>query len=180
MHVSWRLSRILLITNPHNPTGIVMSKADIFLALKFAFFHGLHYISDEIYARSVYASYSDTRKHKFVSALTVIQELADDEMKKWAETNVHIIWGFSKDFCVSGFESVFCTRKIRLYILRLTICRIFGSISQVTQSYLLRTIYSKPKEALDSFTKMSNQRLCESANAVYKVLDQCKIPYIEG
>ena len=172
--------RILLITNPHNPTGIVMSKADIFLALKFAFFHGLHYISDEIYARSVYASYSDTRKHKFVSALTVIQELADDEMKKWAETNVHIIWGFSKDFCVSGFRIGVLHTKNKALHLALDNLSYFGSISQVTQSYLLRTIYSKPKEALDSFTKMSNQRLCESANAVYKVLDQCKIPYIEG
>ena len=64
MHVSWCFSKNFN-TNPHNPTGVVMSKADIFLALKFAFFHGLHYISDEIYARSVYASHSNTKKHNF-------------------------------------------------------------------------------------------------------------------
>ena len=70
-------------------------------------------------------------------------------------------------------ESVFCTRKIRLYILRLTICRILGPFLSNSILFVKNDIF-KPKEALDSFTKMSNQRLCESANAVYKVLDSAK------
>ena len=99
------LPKILLITNPHNPTGIVMSKDDILLAIKFAFFHGMHLVSDEIYARSVYDENVDNNQFKFISALTVIDDLDDnDDIKKWANTHLHIIWGFSKDFCVSGFR----------------------------------------------------------------------------
>ena len=56
----------------------------------------------------------------------------------------------------------------------------FGSISQVTQLYLLKTLYSKSKEEIEAFTQISNRRLLASANAVYKILDDNKVPYIKA
>jgi aspartate/methionine/tyrosine aminotransferase len=172
--------KILLITNPHNPTGVVMSKDDVLLAIKFAFFHGMHLISDEIYAKSVYDN-NTTEQVKFISALTVINDLDDnDDMKRWAETNLHVIWGFSKDFCVSGFRIGVLHTKNRALHCALDNLSYFGSISQVTQLYFLNTIYSKSKEEIAAFTKTSNSRLSASANALYEILDNNNIPYIKA
>ena len=38
---------------------------------------------------------------------------------------------------------------------------IFGSISQMTQLYLLKTIFAKSKEEINKFSKTSNERLLE-------------------
>ena len=68
--------------------------------LKFASKHTLHIISDEVYGLSTYSHILD-EKHgdPFISLLTLdsVDELIDPSL-------VHIIYGFSKDFCLNGFR----------------------------------------------------------------------------
>ena len=47
----------------------------------------------------------------------------------------------------------------------------------MTQLYLLKTIFAKSKEEINKFSKISNERLLSSANALYEILDNHKIPY---
>ena len=50
----------------------------------------------------------------------------------------------------------------------------------MTQLYLLKTIFAKSKEEINKFSKISNERLLSSANALYEILDNHKIPYIKA
>ncbi|MEU8699083.1 pyridoxal phosphate-dependent aminotransferase [Streptomyces sp. NPDC048680] len=92
-----RAPRLLVLTNPHNPLGVNYSKAlleDIYAwALSDP---DLHIISDEIYCHSQLKSSSTP----FTSAVA---------LDAYAEhpTRIHVVWGFAKDFGLSGFRTGF-------------------------------------------------------------------------
>jgi len=90
--------KVLLLTNPHNPLGIVHSKADLIAVLRWAQSLDLHVISDEIYACSVYKNKDD-----FVSLADLVSELELPD-EHWVQTHCHTVFGFSKDFGASGLR----------------------------------------------------------------------------
>ncbi|XP_077980146.1 1-aminocyclopropane-1-carboxylate synthase-like protein 1 [Glandiceps talaboti] len=83
--------RGLFLINPHNPTGDIYPESLLRECLQFAKRHALHVIIDEIYLLSVFQE--DT---KFTSVLS-LEDLPDPE-------RTHVIWGFSKDFCMCGLR----------------------------------------------------------------------------
>jgi aspartate/methionine/tyrosine aminotransferase len=91
--------RMLVLTNPHNPLGVNYSPKLLESIYKWALGKKptMHIISDEIYRHSQL-----TRcEGQFVSALKLIEGL-DPEFG--APDRVHVVWGFSKDFGLSGFR----------------------------------------------------------------------------
>ena len=85
----------LLVCNPHNPLGVCYSKATLLALLEFARDHGLHYISDEIYAKSVYGA----PETPFISVLALdLEEVGVDRER------VHVVYGMSKDFGANGLR----------------------------------------------------------------------------
>lgn len=84
--------RFLLFSSPANPTGKVYSAEEIKALLGWCEKNQIFFISDEIYANSVYNS-----KTQFVSALA----LATESQKQ----NLMIAYGFAKDFGLSGFKA---------------------------------------------------------------------------
>ncbi|GMI60397.1 hypothetical protein ScalyP_jg4211 [Parmales sp. scaly parma] len=109
---------MVLVTNPHNPLGIVYEHASISSIVGWARNQPqlTHVVVDEIYALSQFSS-SDTEvgAGKFVSAIKVLNnELNDD---------VHVIWGMSKDFGASGFRMGF------LYTMNEELKQAFGNIN---------------------------------------------------
>ncbi|XP_065918321.1 uncharacterized protein [Dysidea avara] len=83
--------RALLITNPGNPVGLMFTRVQIKGMIQFCYSNKLHYISDEIYMNSVHSEDAE-----FVSVLN-IDNLPDPNA-------VHLLWGFSKDFGIPGFQ----------------------------------------------------------------------------
>ncbi|XP_055954331.1 1-aminocyclopropane-1-carboxylate synthase-like protein 1 isoform X2 [Patella vulgata] len=81
----------IILLSPHNPTGDIYTKNQLIDILNFANKYKLHVIMDEIYALSVF----DTYKDKFTSVLQL--DVPDPD-------RVHVIWGFSKDFGLSGYR----------------------------------------------------------------------------
>ena len=81
----------VLICNPSNPVGNCYSPKLLEKLLSFCNSHGLHLISDEVYALSVYGIGA-----KFRSALSLKGDLK----------NVSVIYGLSKDFGCSGIRLV--------------------------------------------------------------------------
>nr|KAG5711240.1 hypothetical protein BaRGS_004884 [Batillaria attramentaria] len=79
--------RGLLIINPNNPLGDVYTEQFLIELLHFACKHGLHVISDEIYAQSVFDK--DTKFHSILSL-----PLPDPQ-------RVHFLWG---DLGLSGYR----------------------------------------------------------------------------
>lgn len=99
--------RALLITNPNNPLGIIYKQETVQAMLCWCLENKIHYVSDEIYALSVYKSSNGNPKtNAFVSALTVANGLVESGLFDQADMDmfVHLVYGMSKDWCASGLR----------------------------------------------------------------------------
>lgn len=84
--------RGILISNPSNPVGNILTPDVLFSLLDFAEEKNIHIIADEVFAGSTYGS------DKFVS----IAEILDSEYVD--KSRVHIVYGLSKDLSLAGFR----------------------------------------------------------------------------
>lgn len=101
LEASKRPVRALVLTNPHNPFGQCYPKEVLEECVKFCQRHGIHYISDEVYALSVFHNADSASGPSFVSALSL-----DLQAIGCAPEYVHTIWSVSKDFGASGIRMV--------------------------------------------------------------------------
>eukprot|EP00112_Aurelia_sp_Birch-Aquarium-sp1_P009767 Seg212.10 transcript_id=Seg212.10/GoldUCD/mRNA.D3Y31 product="putative inactive 1-aminocyclopropane-1-carboxylate synthase-like protein 2" protein_id=Seg212.10/GoldUCD/D3Y31 len=83
--------RAIILCNPNNPLGNVYSKAQLTSYLQFANRHKLQVILDEIYFLSIYGE-----KTTMTTGLSLSDAIEPDLL--------HVVWGFSKDFGISGFR----------------------------------------------------------------------------
>ncbi|CAA0836724.1 Probable aminotransferase ACS12 [Striga hermonthica] len=80
--------RGILLTNPSNPVGSLLTRDTLYDLLDFARERNMHIISDEIFAGSTYGD------EKFVSMAEIVESEDADKDR------VHIVYGLSKDFCI--------------------------------------------------------------------------------
>ncbi|GFO28456.1 1-aminocyclopropane-1-carboxylate synthase-like 1, partial [Plakobranchus ocellatus] len=85
-----KVVRAINITNPSNPTGDVYTAEELKELLDFAHRYKLHVIANELYGLSMFDP-----KVNFTSVLSL--PMPDPE-------RVHFLWGFSKDFGLSGLR----------------------------------------------------------------------------
>lgn len=109
--------RALIVTNPHNPFAQCYHERDLREAIVFCQTHGLHYISDELYAMSDLQrkhGYDGNRGVPFTSALRLTHESPElaQKLTTLSPSKIHIIWSLSKDFGSSGL------RLVRLFTLQ--------------------------------------------------------------
>lgn len=86
---SSRPVRAVLLTNPDNPRGVVLSPDELESMIAWGEARGLHVIVDELYAFSVFGP------QRFRSVLTTRPSLGP---------KLHMVWAFSKDFAASGLR----------------------------------------------------------------------------
>ncbi|KAG5660731.1 hypothetical protein KAF25_003337 [Fusarium avenaceum] len=90
----------LIISHPHNPLGRCYSRNALIALMKLCQKYKVHFISDEIYALSVWANTVDQHPPAvpFESALSIdTTGIIDPGL-------VHVLWGMSKDFGANGIR----------------------------------------------------------------------------
>ncbi len=90
--------KLLVLTNPNNPLGDNYGKDLLESVYRWVLNEtGMHIISDEMYAHSQLNGAGP----EFVSAL----ELSAYKSNPAARDRVHVVWGFAKDFGMSGLKA---------------------------------------------------------------------------
>ncbi|GAB2224398.1 hypothetical protein Droror1_Dr00005156 [Drosera rotundifolia] len=139
----------VLVTNPSNPLGTTLTRQELDLLFKFISSKGIHLISDEIYAGTVFNA------PKFVSAKEILEE------KKWAQSEacqrVHIVYSLSKDLGLPGFRVGAIYSDNRDVVAAATKMSSFGLVSSQTQ-YLLSAMLSDEKFTTNYLVE-NNRRL---------------------
>jgi 1-aminocyclopropane-1-carboxylate synthase len=163
--------KILIICQPNNPTGAIYSPESMRLQIKWALEKGLHVVSDEIYALSVFPGQATT------SAAQIMSEINIDE-EKYLGDRVHVVAGLSKDWGMSGFRvgSLFTHNKKVLQIVN--ILEYYQAVSQYTQHTL--TAIFEDDAWVDWYIRENQRRLAATFDALEEALSLIGAPLFKS
>ena len=157
--------KILLLTNPHNPLGVVYKPNIIQDAITWARNRGkIHTIVDEIYALSIHKKETKT----FQSVLRILDnDLGND---------VHMLWAMSKDFGSSGFRvAVLCTQN-EAFLRAFDNLNVFSGVSHPMQMMIAEIL--SDDDFVDSFLQYSSSALLKSYTLCTRKLNEMEIPFV--
>ncbi|PRX98539.1 aminotransferase class I/II-fold pyridoxal phosphate-dependent enzyme [Allonocardiopsis opalescens] len=140
-------ARAVVLTSPCNPTGNVHPPAVLRACLEVAERHGVDVIADEIYANSVYGP--DT----FTSLL-------DPRVREGGTVRVHTVWGFAKDFGLSGLKAGVLHTEDPEVLAAARALAYFAPVSTDTQALLSALLADGPWAA--DFLDRNRDRLARS------------------
>ncbi|QDZ24643.1 1-aminocyclopropane-1-carboxylate synthase [Chloropicon primus] len=168
-----RSPRILLLTNPHNPLGVVLEPEEVMRCVKWALQRGMHVVSDEIYANSVHGAADGA---EFKSVIAMMPELSGMLGKELIEERVHTIFGFSKDFCASGLR-IGClhTKNLRL-LAAIDNVGYFGGVSGHTAHIMTEVL--EDKSFVKKFVQKNQENLRKSYNTLVSKLKEADIGFL--
>ncbi|KAI9792514.1 MAG: hypothetical protein M1816_002034 [Peltula sp. TS41687] len=89
----------VILTNPHNPIGQCYPRSVIEACVRFCQERKIHFISDEVYALSVYPSSDLPDPVPFTSVLELDTKAMGCDLSR-----IHTVWGTSKDLGSSGIR----------------------------------------------------------------------------
>lgn len=161
--------RMLLLTNPHNPLGIVLPREELEIALAWARRKDMHIVSDEIYAKSVH---SLPAGEEFVS----MARIAADPTTKLLPPDVHIVWGISKDFCLSGLRTGFVYTENANVHQALSNLNCFSAVSVASQAVVSDML--SDQTFLDTYLPANNALLARSCTFAMEYLAAKQIPFV--
>ena len=134
---------------------------------------GVHFVSDEVYACSIYNS-----KKEFVSVASLA---FDQSLQLYGDrinpNLVHIIYGLSKDFCMSGFRVGILYTRNEMVLQAISNIGQFCALSSISQ-YALSAIFENEK-LLENFMHENHKLLQKSYHVLINGLNSIGIPYYE-
>jgi aspartate/methionine/tyrosine aminotransferase len=161
-----RRVRALLLSQPYNPIGVCLSVREVERAVQWCRDKGIHLISDEIYAASVFAP---EVRHTSAMAFAAAN-------RQWASEKLHILYGLSKDFGLSGFRvGIIYSSSAQLHeaLDRLTY---FCGCSSLPQNLL--TTLLNDDGFVDGYVERNRYLLRRLYQTVASTADRIGIPYV--
>ena len=138
--------KALLLSNPNNPLGNIYSITEMESYAEFCYENSIHLICDEIY----FFSTRDEIGRSMRSILSL------EKFHKYRNI-IHVIWGFSKDFGISGFRcGIIITYKKNLQE-SLNKMSLYYSLPTTAQYISIQLI--SDFQWIDRFMKINRERL---------------------
>lgn len=153
----------LLLTNPDNPTGQLMSADDLRSAIEWARGHDLHIVVNGIYSLSVRGG------EELVSVASVVDSIG---------TDIHELWSFSKDFAMSGVRCGVLTSNNEDVLNAIREIAYWSAVSGDTQHLLAEMLTDATWSA--KFVQVMREHLAASYEATTLALDNAGIPYLNA
>lgn len=158
--------KMLLLTNPNDPLGVVYKPSTVRNAISWARSKNIHTIVDEIFALTVHKP--ENHPDRFHSVI----EILDNKLGN----DVHFLWGFSKDFGASGFRmAILYTQNARL-LQALANLNIFSGVSNPMQ--LIAAEIMSDDEFIDAFLEDARSQLTWSYKLCISKLEEMVVPYV--
>ena len=158
--------KAIIITNPNNPLGKIYTKNELLIFINYCNMKSIHLIVDEIYALSVFDD-DVNNDDKFHSVTTILENKLND--------NVHVIWGLSKDFGVSGLRAGFLYTQNKLLLASLSNFNMAFEVSNIVQE-IYEDILSDHTFIKD-YLALNSKLIQESYVLLTTGLNKLKIPY---
>ncbi|KAJ6256713.1 hypothetical protein Dda_8579 [Drechslerella dactyloides] len=166
--------RAMILCNPHNPLGKCYTPDAIKAYAAFCNRHNIHFISDEIYALSLYSTPTNASAAPFTSVFAV-PNLAS----VIAPHLVHVLHGMSKDFCANGLRMGALispwNSMIRPTVMSVGIFQWPSSLADIAW----RTILDDTT-FLDGFIASNQKKLATQYGVLTAWLEARGIPYVAG
>ncbi|KAL1210968.1 putative aminotransferase ACS10 [Cardamine amara subsp. amara] len=151
--------RGIIISNPSNPMGSLLSRENLYALLDFARERNIHIISNEIFAGSVH--------HEEDGEFVSMAEIVDTEENIDRE-RVHIVYDLSKDLSFPGLRSAAIYSFNESVLSASRKLTTLSPVSSPTQHLLISAI-SKPK-FVQRFVNSNRQRLQSTYTLLVKGL----------
>lgn len=168
--------RALMLCHPHNPLGRCYPTETLTALLLLCAKHGIHLISDEIYALTVWENTIDppsTPPVPFSSILSLdIPSLIDPSL-------VHVLWGVSKDFGANGLRlGALISPANPAFIQAIRACAIWSSPSSLAENAVARILGDRA--FVDSYIRLNRKRLSAAYTHVVEELQKRGIEHVPG
>ncbi|KAK2728232.1 hypothetical protein CKAH01_11226 [Colletotrichum kahawae] len=165
----------LIISNPHNPLGRCYSRASLLSLMRFCSENDMHFISDEVYALSVWENKADQglQPVPFESCLSLNTNgvLAPDR--------IHTIWGMSKDFGANGLRIGAVISQSNLSLHKALVGVALYSSPSSASDHIAANILEDEKWS-NSFILENRTRLASRYQLMVRWANSHGIPYAPG
>jgi len=156
--------KAVLITNPNNPTGSVYTPNLLIEVMEFCKKNKLQLVVNELYTNSCFDP-----KIEHHSVLSLPEYEANRDF-------VHVIYGFSKDFCINGFRvGVFYTENEEL-LNAMSICAFYASVSHDTQQLLTNMLLDR--QWTENYLQLNKKRLKHAYDYLVELLTINKLDFV--
>ncbi|KAM0331448.1 hypothetical protein ACHAQA_003124 [Verticillium albo-atrum] len=165
-------TKALILCNPHNPLGRCYSRSVVKDYMRLCQKYGIHLLSDEVYALSVWDNPEAKDAPGFTSVLSIDNSnVIDSDL-------VHVLWGMSKDFGSNGIRLGCIITKNEAFQQAIETNSYFTCPSafadRATSTILADTTF------VDAFLATNQSRLAANYALSTRFLEQSEIPYEKG
>lgn len=169
-----KVVKLLLLTSPDNPTGIIYTTEQITEIANWCIKNKIHLIVNELYALSTIDTQRSSMQTKYTEDFQS-QSFAHLINERNSEY-LHMIYGFSKDFGISGMRVGVVYSKNEEFLTAYTNLAAPHMVSNLTQ-WLVQEVLSD-KKFIKKYIKTNKSNLTRSYLTVTKALDKIDIPYV--